>query len=106
MLQQDYGGWTVKSVEVQWVCHTADSRSCDFSEGDVILWRGERSRRGRRTAGQNPRHQSQGGEKKKQKNITHLHAQKKILMIHQTGSQLRIKQRRKHRESVESLLPS
>lgn len=48
MLQRDYEDWTVKSVEVQWVCHTADSRSCDFSEGDVILWR-ERERQKRPT---------------------------------------------------------
>lgn len=27
----------MKSVDVQWVCHTADSTSCDLFEGDVIL---------------------------------------------------------------------
>lgn len=37
VLHHDYD-CTVKSVEVQCVCQTADSRSCDFIEGDVILW--------------------------------------------------------------------
>lgn len=36
-LRSGYFDWTVKIVDVQWVCHTADSTSCDLSEGDVIL---------------------------------------------------------------------
>lgn len=36
-VHHDYDDCTVKSVDVQCVCHTADSRSCDFIEGDVIL---------------------------------------------------------------------
>lgn len=28
-------------MDAQWVCHTADSTSCDLSEGDVTLKRSE-----------------------------------------------------------------
>ena len=37
----------MKSVDVQWVCHTADSTSCDLSEGDVILERGTNTKSGK-----------------------------------------------------------
>lgn len=37
VLHHDYDDCTVKSVDVQCVRQTADSRSCDFVEGDVIL---------------------------------------------------------------------
>ena len=31
----------VNRLEAQWVSRTADSTSCDLSEGDVVLWKEE-----------------------------------------------------------------
>ena len=38
----------VNRLEAQWVSRTADSTSCDLSEGEVVLWKEEDERQSER----------------------------------------------------------